>query len=183
MNALRCLLHLVILLAVGLLTGCVSQFSKREITPLNVSPLHQHSGTVLVSASGGGKTEMKAFDLAMFNVEDQSMQDAIVDSIISSGLFSRAVTVGNADYQLDVLLVLIEQPPVSGFTMKSGTRTIWKLTRLKDHKQIFQDEIVSQDRETVGDHFVGSTRQRAAVTGAIQKNIQAGIEKIGEIEF
>ena len=165
------------LFASFLLTGCVSQFTPKEITPSSLNVTNKHPATVLVGVTGGGK-----INSVYLNVENQTLQDAIADSITTSGFFSRAVTVGTADFQLDVLLVLLKQPG-DGFTLTGGARMVWKLTRLQDHKQVFQDEIVTECRQTVGDHLVASTRARAAVAGSIQKNIQEGIEKMSKTSF
>lgn len=181
MKKTYCLLGFVTLPALILLVGCASPIAKKEIAPKALTAMHKHPGTVLVNANGGGK--FSDWALVGYNVENAPLQEAIAESITSSGLFSQAVSVGNADYQLDVLLVLIKQPAAQGFTFKSGTRMLWTLTRLQDHKQVFQDEIVTEDRKTVGDYFVAVTRSRAAVTGAIRKNIQEGIERIGKTEF
>lgn len=179
-------------------TGCMTQISKSEISPKGYGEIKTHPGTIQIAVTGGDKINTDFFTTethTVFNIENQTIQDAIADGISQSGLFSQVMSSGNADYQLDVLLLLIKQPgqrtgggllltaPQANLIEIGNTRMLWKLTRLSDHKQIFQDEIVSEDRETPFTHFVGSTRERSAVTGAMQKNIQQGIEQLGKLDF
>jgi len=179
MRAFHRRLIFIPLVAVSLLTGCISEYSKKEITPASLKGIGKHSGTVQVLITGGGKLNANT---GVSNIQNQTLQDAIADSITQSGLFSQVVKVGNADYQLDVLLVNLDQP-VGNLTMTGTARIIWKLTMLQNGKQIFQDEIVTVDRETLGDHFVGEARARAAVSGSVRKNIQEAIERISKIQF
>jgi hypothetical protein len=179
MKIFRLLVITTILIADMMLTGCISEYSQKEITPVGLSVANKHPETVLIVATGGGKLHVNT---GVSNIQDQTLLDAIANSITQSGLFTRAVTVGNADYQLDVLLVNLDQP-AGTFTMTGTARIIWKLTRLQDGKEVFQDEIVTEDRETVGDHFVGETRARAAVSGSVRKNIQEAIERISKTQF
>jgi hypothetical protein len=184
MKTISHLFIFIALLAITLLTGCATQFSKEEISPAGLNAMRKNSETVLLSVTGGGKNDMTSGGtFGAFNVDNQTLQDAIANSITKSGLFSRVVMVGNADYQLDVLVVLLKAPEGGGLTLTSSARMIWTLTRLQDKKQVFQDEIITEDSKTFGDYMVATTRARAAVAGSVRKNIQEAIEKISKTQF
>jgi polysaccharide export outer membrane protein len=163
------------LLAVTLLTGCqtqLPQLSKEQLMVAGISGANKHSGTVLVSVSGLGKHSW---------VTPLLFQEAIADSFSQSGLFSQVVTNGDADYHLEVSMVRLDQN--EGIIDRKTTvsaRIMWTLTRQRDHKQVFQDELVAKGTSY---QFVGESRVKAAMGGCIRKNIQEAIEQLGKTDF
>jgi hypothetical protein len=57
---------------------------------------------------------------------------------------------------------------------------MWTLTRVNDHKQVFQNEFAT---DVTSHEFVGVTRVKAAMSGCIQKNIQEAIDQITKTEY
>ena len=173
MKTLRYPFILITFLAATILTGCIPQVSREQMIVPGITGTNKHTGTVLVSVSGVEK---------MSWVTPQNLQDAISDSLTLSGLFNHVVTVGDADYHLDVLMVKLDQS--NGIIIGTGTtgsaRMMWTLTRQQDHKQVFQNEIVTEDKSY---QFAGVTRVKAAMSGCIRKNIQEAIEQISKTEF
>lgn len=167
-------LALLAVIALSMLAcGCAGKINPAEITPGNLSVTQRHTQTVLVHATGGGESN----DFAGFNITNDTLQQAIMDSVVHSGLFAHAVKDGPADYKLDALLAIQDQPQ-AGLVMTSNANVVWKLTRTRDGKQVFQDAIETTDTKTMGDALVGAERQRKSFTGAIQKNIKEAIERM-----
>ena len=173
MKTLRAPFILIALLAITALTGCVPQVSKEQMVVPAIVGASKHSGTVLLSVSGADKNLWAS---------PQNFQDAIADSLIQSGLFSKVVTTGDADYHLEVLMVKMDQS--NGIFIWNGTtgsaRIMWTLTRVNDHKQVFQNEFAT---DVTSHEFAGVTRVKAAMSGCIKKNIQEAIEQITKTEY
>lgn len=154
-------------------SGCiVAPLKMQDITPSGSHLLHHHSQTVAVSSRVRQPCE----------VQTNILQNAIIDVINQTGLFVQATTRGRADYQLDVSLVSI-QWPTTGFSMSSKVEMFWNLTRAQDGKSMFQDKIVSEYSENMFNTFLGEARSYAVMRGAIKENIQAGIDRLGKIDF
>ena len=88
MNTMRNLLTLVAVAGLSVLAGgCAGKINPAEITPGNVSVNQRHAQTVLVHASGGGESN----DFSGFNVTNETLEQAISDSVVRCGLFANAV--------------------------------------------------------------------------------------------
>lgn len=172
MKSVSRFISLILLLAIAILTGCIPQVNKERMVVSGSAGSNRHSGTVQVSVSG---------------VEDHSwitpenLQGAIADSFIQAGLFNQVVTGSDADYHLDVLMVKLDQSnSIIGIGTTGIARMMWTLTRQQDHKQVFQDEIVTENTSHI---LFGGVRVKAAMGGCIQKNIQKAIELISKTQY
>jgi len=154
-------------------SGCiVAPLKKQDITPSRSHVLHRHSQIVTVNPSIWQPSE----------VQTTILQNAIIDGINQSGLFGQATNGGRADFQLDVSLVSILWP-TRGFNMSSRAEVIWKLTRVQDGKSVFQDTIFSEYNENMFKTFLGAARSYSVMRGAIRKNVQEGIDRLGKIDL
>ena len=174
-TTMRVLSHRSILLAfpltVLLLTGCVAAPIKRaDITPTNFNVGRIHPQNIVVSTSFKCSPVENDFNTQM-------LRAAIVDGINSSGLFRQAASGGQADYQLDVSMLSLQQPD-SGFTMRSSVEMLWTLTQVQDAKEVFRADVVSEYSQNAFNTFWGSIRWYNVMRGAIKKNVQEGIERL-----
>ena len=169
-----------VLLSAMLFMGCTSPVTMEGIIPSNYNLVNHSPKTVVVSARGGEKTSSEKLSRA----DDQRLQEGIIESLNKSGLFSMAIKSGSADYKLDAVVLVVRQSHTLGpFALSSQVRMLWKLTRVQDGKQVFQDVIETKDTKTTGEYLIAPTRLQKATEGAFRMNIQQAIERISKTEL
>ncbi len=176
-----CAVSLLLALCLGL-SGCAN-LTKEDITPAGLTVVNKHLETVLVNLTRNRKFDPRHCD------EHRAVQDAIVNSIIQSGLFSRVVTTSNADYQLDVRLLdgtmdlNAHHTSSTPASFACTTRAVWELTRMQDHKLVYKDDITTGEHVTEVWHGIyGTIHVYDGIAGSVRKNIQLAIERMGNVK-
>jgi hypothetical protein len=144
-----------------------------NMTPTNLSVSSHHPRSVSVSASAVWEYS---------EIPDEAFQGAIEAAIRESQVFSQIVSVGGADYHLEVVVKNFYRSR-PGFNMTTTLTTNWELTKQGATQATWQDFIATQYTATLGDAFIGQKRARMANEGAARKNIEEGIRRLSKIDL
>lgn len=147
------------------------------MVPATFALQHKHPASITVAAEGGHKTN----PMEKSQISTEAFVDAVTGAIQKSGVFNSVLQGANANYQLTVLIVSVDQP-LFGFDMTVNMSTHWKLTNGKN-EPVFEDFIRSSFKATVGDAFAAITRLRLATEGAARENIKQGIERLSALKL
>lgn len=161
-----------------LISGCASPVSNSSVVVGSLPGMTQHQKTVTVQTQGGGDTG--AMDVP--NISNAEFTKAIEESIIENGLFNQIVEGDKADLLLNVNILNMSVPLFGGsltVTMEAG----WSLMAPESKEVIMRKSITSSNTATMDQAFVGVTRLRLAVEGAVRENIRSGLMAISELEF
>jgi hypothetical protein len=169
----RCLV-LPALLALAALTGCASQITHQEMTPikLNVAKTHPQSVTVTAIPKAGADAAASAAAMT-------ELRTALTDAIGGYKVFAGVKPEGG-DYQLTVQVFNIESP-MFGASFTSKAELGWTLKRAGSGAVVWQESIKSEHTTSMSEAFVGAERQKLSIAGAIRQNIATGLEKIGAL--
>lgn len=169
---------LLLLLASICLSSCASPASKDALIAHDIQKVQHHRKTVAINTQGGSETG--ALDSS--NVSNSDFSKAIEESIIENGVFTQVIHGNEADYLLNVTIVSMSKPLFGGsFTV--DMEAAWSLSDLKTKNYVTRESIKSSHTATMGEAFVGVTRLRLAVEGAVRKNIEQGILAISQLHL
>lgn len=174
----RFLVVLLIGASLLLLAGCDTGAKMVNMTPTNLSATSQHPYSVSTAVTGGEGTN----PLAQSKISDEAFRGALEAAIRNSRVFSQVVSIGGADYHLEVVITDLHQPTL-GFNMTVTLITHWKLTKGGSSQPIWQDFIATKHTATVGDSALGVARLRVANEGAARKNIEEGIRRLSALSL
>jgi len=73
--------------------------------------------------------------------------------------------------------------PLFGASFTVTMETAWSLVKLSDKSIAMRKVIHSAHTASMSDAFVGATRLRLAVEGAVQNGIKQGLEAIAKLEI
>jgi hypothetical protein len=158
------------------LGGCASPAQKENMEAAAIASTKKLPHTVSVQTAGGQETG--AMDSS--NVSNADLKIAIENSITRSKLFSSVVQGKGGDYELTVTVTMLNKPIFGGaftVTMETG----WSLVRASDKNVVMRKAVTSSHTAQMSDSFVGVTRLRLALEGAVRKNIEAGLKAISEL--
>lgn len=167
---------LLVAAALAALAGCVSA-PVPDAMSVSAPAARSYPYSVAVQTRGGAETN----PLGSINLSDDEFKAALEKSIADSKLF-RTVVKGRdgADYELAVSLTQMSKP-VFGASFTVDMETAWALTKTTDKKAVLRKVIKSSHTATMGDAFVGATRIRLAVEGAVKRNIELGLQEIAAL--
>jgi hypothetical protein len=163
-------------LAVLGLAGCATPAQKENMSATALPSSKKLPYTVSVETRGGQETG--AMDSS--NVSNADLKAAIESSITKSGLFKSVVPGKDGDYELSVTVTQLSKPVFGGaftVTMETG----WSLVRARDKSVVMRKAVKSSHTAEMSDSFVGVTRLRLALEGAVRKNITEGLQSIAEL--
>lgn len=160
------------------IAGCASPASKDEMAPKSFVASQKFTSSVQVKTSGGSETG--AMDSS--NISDTDLKAAIEKTITESGLFSKVVDVGGANYLLAVSITSLTKPSF-GLTFTVNLETAWTLTSLADKKVVYRKVITSSGTATFGDAPAAVSRLRIAVERAAEQNISQGLSDISSLKL
>jgi uncharacterized lipoprotein YajG len=164
-------------LAVAALAGCAAAPAQKENMAASALPsMKKLPYTVTVETRGGQETG--AMDSS--NVSNADLKAAIESSITQTGLFKSVVPGKDGDYELTVSVTQLTKPMFGGaftVTMETG----WSLVRARDKSIVMRKAVTSSHTAQMSDAFVGVTRLRLALEGAVRKNIADGLQSISEL--
>lgn len=178
MKLIERLLMLGALSCAVVLTGCASSANKDAMVPQGVTLAKKHEHSVAVRTSGGAETT--AMDSS--NIADPDFRAAIEAAIVENKAFRSVVQGKDADYDLAVSITQLDKP-VIGFSFTVNLEASWVLSRQSDKSVVLKKMVRSSHTATVGDAFAGVTRLRMAVEGAARKNIELGLQEIGQLSL
>lgn len=165
-------------LAVAGLTGCASPAERSAMVPASLAVTQKHDASVAVKTAGGSATG--AMDSS--NVSDADLKAAIEEAISKHGVFKQIVQGKGSDYELSVTIIQLDKP-LLGASFTVTLEAAWTLTRLSDRSTVLRKSIRTVHTVGMGEAFVGVTRLRLAVEGAVRSNIQQGLEDISRLRL
>jgi hypothetical protein len=163
------------LLALG---GCATSAHREAMAAAPLASSKKLPYTVSVDARGGQETG--AMDSS--NVGNADLKAAIEQSITKSNLFKSIVPGKNGEYELTVTITQL-QKPMFGASFTVTLETGWSLVRTSDQTVVMRKVVKSQHTAEMSDSFVGATRLRLAVEGAVRKNITEGLQSIAALSI
>ncbi len=162
-------------IAIGL-SGCASPASKDALIAHDIQKIKHHRKTVAITTQGGSETG--AMDSS--NVSNNDFAEAIEESIIENGLFTQVIHDNGSDYLLNVTIINMSKPLFGGsFTV--SMEAAWSLSDPITQKFVMRESVKSSRTVTMGEAFIGVTRLRLAVEGAVRENIRQGIMAISKL--
>jgi hypothetical protein len=167
---------LALSVAVAGLAGCATAAHKENMTATPATVVKKLPYSVNVEAKGGNDTGA----LESSNVSNADLKAAIESSITKSNLFKTVVQGKNGDYELTVTIAQLNKPLFGGaftVTMETG----WSLVKTSDKSVVMRKAIRSSHTAEMSDSFVGVTRLRLALEGAVRNNISQGLQAISEL--
>jgi len=171
----------LLVIVANCLAGCASPASKIAIVAHDLPCTRQHQHTVAIVTQGGGETGTMDFP----TISNNDFAKAIEESIIENNLFTQVIN-GNSengsDYLLSVSIINMSKP-MFGANLTVNMEAGWSLSDLKTKKIFMRKAIKSSHTATMKEAFVGVTRFRFAVEGAIRKNIESGLMAISKLEL
>lgn len=167
---------LAALLVLATLGGCAAPANREAMTVATSSKAHPYS--LSVETRGGNQTEA----MGASTVSNEDLKAAIESSVTQSGLFKTVVQGKGGDYELTVSVTSIVGP-MFGASFTVDMETAWTLTRATDKTAVLKKVIKSSHTATMSDAFVGTTRYRLAVEGAVRNNIAQGMEAIAALSL
>lgn len=167
---------IALIAAVVALAGCASGAHKDNMAVAPVASTKKFPYSVTVDAKGGAETG--AMDSS--NVSNADLKAAIESSIAKSSLFKSTVQGKNGDYELTVTVTQLQKPTFGGaFTVTM--EAAWSLIKTSDKSVVMRKAIQSSHTAQFSDSFVGVTRLRMALEGAVRDNISQGLQAISAL--
>lgn len=155
----------------GMMSGCALKVSKDAVIAHNIQNFNKHNSNIALTANSNG-----------FDITDIDFTKAIEESIIENSLFVKVVQRNGEDYLLEVAIISMEKPSF-GLDFTVNMEATWSIKDPINNKIIMRKAITSSHTATTGDAFVGMTRLRLAVEGAIRKNIRLGLLDISNLQL
>jgi hypothetical protein len=167
---------LVLAIAAAALAGCAAPAHKENMSAAPAVAVKKLPYSVHVETRGGAETG--AMDSS--NVSNADLKAALETSIATSGLFKSVVQGKDGDYELTVTMTALDKPIFGGaFTVTLETG--WSLVKVSDKSVALRKAIKSSHTATMSDSFVGVTRLRLALEGAVRNNIAEGLQAISAL--
>ena len=111
-----------------------------------------------------------------------SFEEALTDSIVKFGLFSRVAEYNGVDYLLEVVIAKCTSP-FMGLDFTISLKTEWKIIDLKTNKIIWNDTITKSHTTKLSEAISGYERRQFAIEGAARAVISTGIERIATLNL
>lgn len=164
---------------IGGLSGCTSPASQKGMVVSNIPDVHRHSSTVAIISQGSNVGSVGGGSGIIISSDD--FAEAIKESIIKNGLFTKVIHDKDADYILYVIIVHTSLPGV-GTKCTVNIFAEWSLFDSGNHN-VMKETIKSSHTATMGDTIVAPTRFRLAVEGAVRENIRLGLIAISKLKL
>lgn len=167
---------LVVLAAAFYLSGCASGAKMGNMVydgPMKEFDTALESNLDVSSVSGGEETNPAWTS----EIDNAAFEGALKQSLRKQGLLS-----GTGRYQLEALLLEVEQP-MFGLDFEVTTHVKYILTDRQNDTVVLNETIVAPYTATVGDAFVAIKRLRLANEGSGKANIADLLEKLSELQI
>lgn len=168
---------LAVLAALLYLTGCASGAKMGNMVyegPVKAYDTTLEGNVNVTNVSGGEETNPAWTS----EIDNDAFAGALKQSLRKQGLLS-----GNGRYQLEALLLEVDQP-MFGLNFEVTTRVKYILTdREYSGAVVLNETIVAPYTATIGDAFAAIKRLRLANEGSGNANIQGLLEKLSELQI
>jgi hypothetical protein len=169
---------IVVAVAFGVvLEGCSNTPRVNEMVPGAIDISHKHAGSVYVQATGGQSTSA----MSGAYLGNPEFKQAIEQAITKFEIFASIAPTSVSDYTLNV--EFDSDAPSWGFNMTVDHRAHWKLSRTGSPQMLLDEQIDSSSKATVGQAFDAATRRKLGIEQAAKLNVEAGLKRVGQIEF
>lgn len=158
----------------SMLISCSTVTKQERMTP-KLTPattaVKNHPGSVAVMVTGETR-----------GIHQENFKNALVESILASGIFSNMDNSVNAPYLLEVKFNQISHP-LFGLSFTIAIQTTWTLFLNSERKVLMKEVIDSSYTGGAEGGFFGANRFRAAQEGSARENIRLGLEKLIRLEL
>jgi len=161
-----------------ILGGCAAPADRSAMTPQNLAVSKHYPHSLGIQTGGGRETGA----MESSNISNDDLKAAIEAAVTQSKLFKTVVQGSNGDYELNVSVTSLSKPLFGG-TFTVEMEAAWSLTKTSDRSVAMRKSVKSSGTATMSDAFVGVTRLRMAVEGAIRNNIEQGLNAIAELNL
>lgn len=163
-------------LVLATLTGCASQMTHQEMTPAPVQAAKQQPHSVTVATP----TMTTNAGIASL-ITPAELQTAVSNAVAASKAFSSVQASGGA-YQLGAQVFNVDAPAM-GFSMTSKVEMGWTLKRADTGAVVWQESVKTEHTTGATEAFAGVERMKMSIGGAIRKNIDIALQRIGALSL
>lgn len=150
--------------------------SSLELIPRPVQVEHQNLASVLVSATGTGRS----FGLGPRKVGSTDLEQAVRTAVLEAGLFQEVALTGSADWLMEVSVErLTTSEP--GLTMTTEAILRWRLTDTTSNRVRWETTIKSDGRAEPEDSADFGERGQLSIERAVAENLSKGVGRIGAL--
>ena len=169
------------LIIVLFLAGCATMPKMMNMVPVMQGAKFHHSDkTMKVGDILGGEKSDPLWEGS--KIDAMTFKGALIISLQNSNLFTYANSDDNADYRLDVLLMIQDQPAF-GLNMTVTLLARYTIIDESSGDVVWTKDINSSYTATVGDAFVGAVRVNKANEGAVRENIRQALNEISALQL
>ena len=173
-SAFRRIVALPAVIVLATLTGCASQMTHQEMTPAPVQLAKQHPQQVTVT------TPTMTTDAGIASlITPTELRTAVSNAVAASKAFADVKADGGA-YQLGVQVFNVDAPAM-GFSMTSKVEMGWTLKRADNGAVVWQESVKTEHTTGATEAFAGVERVKMSIGGAIRKNIDIALQRIGAL--
>lgn len=156
-------------------TSCTS-VSSVELIPDPVSVRNQHPFTVLIVASGTGRS----FLVGSRRIGSSALEQAARAAVLEAGLFQEVLLTGDADWRLEIS---VEQLSTSepGLSMDSSAHLRWRLVDPRQARVRWESILITHGESEPVDSLEFGERGRIAMERAVAANLAEGVRRLGSL--
>ena len=164
-------------LAAVLLSACASAPSVKGMIPSTGADRFVSTGkTIKVAGVAGGEKTNAIRSM----IENEGFQEALVETLRNSGIFSEVFTDRECDYM--IAAEIISQKLMEGFTTYLILYVEYRLNETASNKEIWKENILSQyDAHINSIADTAIKRARLANEGAVRGNLSQLLKKLSAI--
>ncbi|HKI69054.1 MAG TPA: hypothetical protein VKA67_05655 [Verrucomicrobiae bacterium] len=165
-------------------SGCAAfsppPLNKSEMTPNDPALVFKSTGKSLAFGEFSGP---KAKGDNIYLVTTFDLRDVLAQSLEKSQLFSTVATEPNpkADYTLTASIM--GEPGKGVFTITSSLIVKYEIIRNATGEVVFSKTIFGKHTVSTGQEFVGATRARMSVQGAVKDNVTQLLKDISQLKL
>jgi len=162
--------------------GC-SPSIKRMIPNTNNLTLNSKQKSIKILEATGNKVEKGKLIMSvqLMNLEPEDLTILIRDSFTKTGLFSKVVLSGEADYTLSANIKYQSQRAHTNAAVETFLRIEYKIINYDQTQVVWEEEIGSSNDVKITQKLNGITRSVHSFEGAVRQNIERLIQKISKL--
>jgi hypothetical protein len=159
------------------LAGCTFTPDRSAMVPATYKIKERYQGVVIIQVSGGEEASRQVGGSTPWSISDKVFAEAVEDAIKQSGLFTRVVSRGEADFRIQVVLQRLLLPSGGG-EMESQLSALWVLRAGTPDEVLWQDFLVTTGLTPAFETLSGATRITRSMERAANKNILRAIQEM-----
>ncbi|BBO85765.1 hypothetical protein DSCO28_63310 [Desulfosarcina ovata subsp. sediminis] len=167
-----------------LFSGCAAWTAKSERMSLSFKDKQYTRVNKIISINSVETVATKAAADTILGTVDGSqlesteLRKALVDSITASGIFQRVVSNGQADYNLSVKSLLVDQRQNEYSDVISKVMIRYMLFDSKTQQLIWKEDIKSLAKVSIKEAYIGPKRFNGSLENAVKINLNQLVEKL-----